>query len=261
MSSITMNLPDALTAIAYVCLAGLGIWLLAHAISIIGSAFRPPWRRWTAESDALADELRRLAERTKGLVWDITHASEDETSRVSYMRQRFASLRSMGPERGLADWLSRLDLELDAPLRVALEEADRDGWAAPATSAEEALEADHSRWQGRLGLLIAAGPPAGAAPTMSGAMSFLAAYADRAREGVTAPPMAAIRDALLTTYLGCAICVVGIVLLAVVSGLYRRGRPELVRAVEKVRRHYETWVEVTQEAASVIDEEEGRTHA
>jgi hypothetical protein len=258
-----MNLPDALTAIAYVCLAGLGVWLLAHAISIIGSAFRPPWRRWAAESDALADELRGLAERTKGLVWDITHAapSEDETSRVSYMRQRFASLRSMGPERGLGEWLSRLEPGLDGSLRAALEEADRDGWASPATSAKDALDADHSRWQGRLGLLIAAGPPAGAAPTMSGAMSFLAAYADKAREGVTAPPMAAIRDALLTTYLGCAICVIGIVLLAIVSGLYRRGRPELVRAVEKVRRHYETWVEVTQEAASVIDEEEGKTHA
>lgn len=167
----------------------------------------------------------------------------------------------MGPERGLAEWMSSIEPTLDAPLRAALEEAERGEWADPAAAADEALDTDHSRWQGRLGVVIAAGPPAGAAPTMSGAMSFLAAYSDKAREGVTAPPMAAIRDALLTTYLGCAICVAGIVLLAVVSGLYRRSRPQLVRAISTVQKHYEEWLEVTREATSVIEETEAPSDA
>lgn len=258
MSNYAVNLPDALTMVAYVVLGFLAAFGLAHGLAIIGSMFRPPWRRWASESEALASELRRLAEETKGLVSGLDRSCHHDGGGAakSLIWQGLASLRSQGPEGGLAEWLSRLEPGLDAPLRTALETAERGEWADPVAAVEETLDADHSRWQGRLGVLIAAGPPAGAAPTMSGAMSFLAAYADQAREGVAAPPMAAIRDALLTTYIGCSVCVAAIVLLAVVSGQFHRSQPLLVQAVNKVREHYQTWLSVTREAQTFIEEAE-----
>lgn len=255
-------LPSVLTQVAYVVLALLAAFGIAHALSIVTSAFRPPWRRWNADSNAVAAELGNQTVRMKGLVWDIANPSSGGNSEATapYTRQQLASFRSKGPKRGLVPWLVRWKPDIDAPLKAALEEAERNEWEDTAAAVDEALVADHSRWQGRLGVLIAAGPPAGAAPTMSGAMSFLAAYTDKAQEGITTPPIGAIRDALLTTYVGCGICVAGIVLLAVVSSFYQRGRPSLVRAVDEILISYQLWLEVAHEAQAIVEEAEVPDH-
>lgn len=258
MNKEPMILSDVLTIIAYVVLAGLGIWLLAHILSVVACIFSPPWRQWAAQSATLAAELRRLADRTKGLVWDHAHAGEveDEDRRANLIRQEFASLRAKGPERGMVAWLGSLTIPIDAPFRTAIEVAERMGWTESAAAADEALDGDLARWHSRLGLLIAAGPPAGSAPTCSGATSFLMSYADKAQQGANALSLAGIRDALLTTYAGCSIAVAGIVLLAIVSGLYRRSRPELARALYSVKASYEEWLGVTRDAQAAIGEEE-----
>lgn len=263
MSNEPMILPDVLTIIAYVVLAGLGIWLLAHILSVVACIFNPPRRQWAAQSALLAAELQRLADRTKGLIWDYTHTGDEEDAgrRAPIVRQEFASLRAKGPHRGMTAWLSSLAVPIDAPLRAAIEDADRMGWSDISASVDDALDVDLARWHGRLGLLIAAGPPAGSAPTCSGATSFLMSYADKAQQGSSALSLAGIRDALLTTYVGCAIAVAGIVLLAVVSGLYRRSRPELARALATVEASYQGWISVTRDAQAAIEGEENVRNA
>ena len=148
-------------------------------------------------------------------------AAREQRKERNSLKQEISTRFESGPWDKLSSWLEKRSEKLDkgilrlvrsmeAELPVSIESDKGSALLASQMSRESAP------WKMRFGVPAMAAPAAGAAPTMSGTMEFLGDYSSSIEEGSQVPAMSGLNDALFTTWVGCTLTVVSVVLLAVV---------------------------------------------
>lgn len=252
---------EMLTSAAYLVLLGMLIWLVAHLISVFRGLVRPRIRDIRTVADLLGRDLRRITGLGEHELDACSRNLTEASPPLEWLetRNRLRRLRALGPDKSAHDWTGKDGMiRLPSRLKNVLQMAQRHPDEPLQDVADYVIDQDRTRWSRRLGLLIAAGPPAGAAPTMSATMSFLKSYSDSPATGL--PSFAPIHDALLTTYIGCAICVLGIILLAVVQGQFWKYREALVVSATSIQEAARDWDRISDRIDQQVEILERRLH-
>ncbi len=246
MTDTFLLLPEVLTSLAYVLLVALGIWVVAHGLSIAQWMRRRPHLRWPGQAQQIADALSAGATRLEQLTRTLrAERTEQGAARAATVEAAGECLHA-GPGSRLVVWLRTRHEIRDSLIVDGIEramQAENKYTSPPGISkaSTDTMRGSWNGWQARLSVAAMAGPPAGAAPTMSGTMGFLRDYTATVQDGVGVPPMAGLNDALVTTYFGCAICVAGVILLAVVHGMFRTAADSLSESITIVVEAYEDY--------------------
>ena len=131
-----------------------------------------------------------------------------------------ASGRHSGPNRGesLSEWFDRQVPGIGCFVERILERkrfsgAGGEDGGDPA-SAVLSREAYEYKW--RLTTIATIAPLAGMAPTMSGTMEFLRDYSRSISEGSDTLPLSGLNTALGTTWWGCCLAILSVILLSIV---------------------------------------------
>jgi len=181
----------------------------------------------SAESDEVARDLVLL--KAAGC----THRAEDveealnpaierkQKKKQNGLRRKISTHLEQGPWEKLSSWLEKRSEKLDPGILRIVRSAEAELPVSIESDKEAPLLAslmsrESAPWKMRFGVPAMAAPAAGAAPTMSGTMEFLGDYSSSIEEGSEVPSMSGLNDALFTTWVGCTLTVVSVVLLAVV---------------------------------------------
>ena len=238
------QLPELLTWLSYFVLCGLAIWVVAHAIHIVSEGGKVKAARVSKVCDKLerytgkllgkVEELKRLQAEERKLA---RLKSGDSREGLDSIRFRIATARAwlleiLGkiPGKDISGWLREERVDSRVVHYYCL---GSEGTASVPESKDYRLS---------LGIPAAIATPAGAAPTMSGTMAFLRDYSTNLESGGGVLPLAGLNDALLTTWIGCFLTIVSVVLLAytINRGNLRVGE-DVTRAAAKIGCVHTAW--------------------
>lgn len=246
------QLPEFLTMLSYVVLFALAVWVVANAIQIFSEGGKVKISRIRKKCDKLnrftGKLLERVAEvkRLRSAEGEISSSDQGESqecldqlrSRITREQNWLAEIRRRGPGNDISSWLREECVDSRV---INYFRAEQTEGSAEVTSYQRSLS---------IPAMIAT--PAGAAPTMSGTMAFLRDYSksiEGSGDGGGVLPLSGLNDALFTTWIGCFLTIVSVVLLA-----YARTREnssvgrELEEAAAMIRSAYAGWQDAARRA-------------
>ena len=237
--------PELMTLLSWAFLCLITVLLMSHAIAIflggdkgMSLEIDAACRKLVLLSSSKVEEAERLE---ASLVGQTAEVVDSETRGL-----RSEAERRPGPNPGesLPEWFDRQVPGLGCFVERILERKRSSGGSgkdgADPGSAILSREAYEYKW--RLKTMATISPLAGMAPTMSGTMEFLRDYSSSISEGSDTLPLSGLNTALGTTWWGCCLAILSVILLSIVL---KRNIPkvrEMVQAKERqIRSACSSW--------------------
>lgn len=249
------KLPEFLTWLSYGVLVLLAVWVVAHAIHIFSEGGKVK----TSRVSKACDKLERYTGKLLGKV--------EELKRLQAEERKLSSLKSGGSQEQLDKVRFRIATERAWLIEIMgrIPGNDISGWLREervdsrvinyyCLGSEESTSVPESKnYRLSLGIPAAIATPAGAAPTMSGTMAFLRDYSTSLESGGGVLPLAGLNDALLTTWIGCFLTIVSVVLLAYTlnRGKLRVGE-DVTKATARISCAHVAWKDAERKAVKQV---------
>jgi len=247
MMNLLTPMTQIMTALGYVILGILMVWIAAHVLAALRFRFMDQTIRWRRQATHTANYIHGLSMnliRARMKSMQEQQPNPDPDNSVLPDASSFLGCSNqIDPGENPLSWIRQQGLNLDPPLMHALqcklENSD---------SIRETFLIHQIRIRARFRIAAAICPLAGAAPTMSGAMQFLSDYTQAMQSGSRLIPLDGINDALGTTWLGCILAIVAMGFSPLTHRWLDRTRDALEASVEEIHSAVMKWRETVNDS-------------
>ena len=214
--------PELMTLLSRVFLCVITACLMSHALEI----FLGGGKGLSREIDSACRKLDNLSRLIIGKAEEAGRleagragqSAETVDNEISDLRAGVEQYLDSGPGDSLSGWFEQEVSGLGSFVEHILEggEALRSTDKANVDPGSAILSREAYEYKWRLTTIGTIAPLAGMAPTMSGTMEFLRDYSSSISEGTNTLPLSGLNTALGTTWWGCCLAIISVILLSLV---------------------------------------------